>query len=66
MRLPAYTLVERLTVLDPRSLASSLAVNNALDKLYFQGNFPQIFGDLVALPRPPRNWRLTLSRRFGE
>ncbi|MYH17391.1 MAG: TonB-dependent receptor [Gammaproteobacteria bacterium] len=65
VRLPAYTLVNASLSWTRGPWQASLAVNNALDKLYFQGNFPQIFGDLVVLPRPPRNWRLTLSRRFG-
>ncbi len=66
VRLPDYTLVNASLSWTRGPWQASLAVNNALDKLYFQGNFPQIFGDLVVLPRPPRNWRLTLSRRFGE
>ena len=66
VRLPAYTLVNASLSWTQGPWQASLAVNNALDELYFQGNFPQIFGDLVVLPRPARNWRLTLSRRFGE
>ena len=66
VRLPAYTLVNASVSWRHGPWRASLAVNNALDKLYFQGNFPQIFGDLVVLPRPPRNWRLTVGRRFGE
>ncbi len=65
VRLPAYTLVNASVSWDRGPWQARLAVHNLLDELYFQGNQPQIFGDLVVLPRPPRNWRLTLSRRFG-
>lgn len=66
VRLPAYTLANGSASWSIRRWSAILGVNNALDKLYFQGNFPQIFGDTVVLARPGRNWRLTLRRRFGS
>ncbi|MYE49369.1 MAG: TonB-dependent receptor [Gammaproteobacteria bacterium] len=66
VRLPAYTLTNSSVSWTIRQWSVILAVNNALDELYFQGNFPQIFGDVVVLARPERNWRLTLRRSFGS
>lgn len=65
VRLPAYTLVNASLVLDRGPWRVRAGVNNLLDELYFQGNFPGIFGDVVVLPQMSRNWRLTLTRRFG-
>ena len=66
VRLPAYTLANGSVSWTIRHWSAILGVNNALDELYFQGNFPQIFGDMVVLARPERNWRLTLRRSFGS
>ena len=66
VRLPAYTLVNASAVAKLGAWEARLGVNNALDELYFQGNFPEIFGDAIVLPQLPRHWRLTLTRRFGE
>ena len=66
VRLPAYTLANASVSWTIRRWTAILGVNNALDELYFQGNFPQIFGDVVVLARPERNWRLTLRRSFGS
>ena len=65
LRLPAYTLVNGSVSWSINRWSVILGVNNALDELYFQGNFPDIFGDVVVLARPERNWRLTLRRSFG-
>ncbi len=66
VRLPAYTLVNASAVAKRGAWEARLGVNNALGELYFQGNFPKIFGDAIVLPQLPRHWRLTLTRRFGE
>ena len=65
-RLPAYTLVNASAVAKRGPWEARLGINNALDELYFQGNFPQIFGDAIVLPQLPRHWRLTVTRRFGD
>ena len=66
VRLPAYTLVNASALAKLGAWEARLGINNALDELYFQGNFPEIFGDAIVLPQLPRHWRLTLTRRFGE
>ena len=66
VRLPAYTLANASVSWTIRRWTAILGVNNTLDERYFQGNFPQIFGDMVVLARPERNWRLTLRRSFGS
>ena len=66
VRLPAYTLANASVSWTIHRWTAILGVNNALDELYFQGNFPQIFGDVVVLARPERNWQLTLRRSFGS
>ena len=65
VELPAYTLVNASLSYDRGPWQLRLSVSNALDELYFQGNFPHIFGDVVVLPRLPRHWQFTLTRRFG-
>ena len=65
VELPAYTLVNTSLSYDRGPWQLRLSVSNALDEVYFQGNFPHIFGDVVVLPRLPRHWQFTLTRRFG-
>ena len=65
VELPAYTLVNASLSYDRGPWQLRLSVSNALDEVYFQGNFPHIFGDVVVLPRLPRHWQFTLTRRFG-
>ena len=66
VKLPAYTLVNASISYDWGPWKLRASVKNALDERYFQGNFPHIFGDVVVLPRLPRHWQLTLTRRFGH
>ncbi len=65
VELPGYTLVNASASYEQGPWQLRFNVKNALDERYFQGNFPHIFGDVVVLPRLPRNWQLTLTRRFG-
>lgn len=65
VELPGYTLVNASASYERGPWQVRLSVKNALDERYFQGNFPHIFGDVVVLPRLPRNWQITLTRRFG-
>ncbi len=65
VELPAYTLVNASISYDWGPWKLRASVKNALDERYFQGNFPHLFGDVVVLPRLPRHWQLTLTRRFG-
>lgn len=66
VELPAYTLVGASFSYDRGPWQLRFSLSNALDERYFQGNFPHIFGDVVVLPRLPRNWKLTLTRKFGD
>ncbi len=65
VELPGYTLVNASASYERGPWQVRFSVKNALDERYFQGNFPHIFGDVVVLPRLPRNWQLTLTRKFG-
>lgn len=66
VELPGYTLVNASASYERGPWQLRFSVKNALDERYFQGNFPHIFGDVVVLPRLPRHWQLTLTRRFGD
>lgn len=66
VELPAYTLVGASFSYDRGPWQLRVSVNNALDERYFQGNFPHVFGDVVVLPRLPRHWKLSLTRKIGN
>ena len=65
VELPAYTLVNASASYERGPWQVRFGVKNALDERYFQGNIPHLFGDVVVLPRLPRSWQLTLTRKFG-
>ncbi len=66
VELPAYTLINASISYDWGLWKLRASVKNALDERYFQGNFPHLFGDVVLLPRLPRHWQFTVTRRFGS
>ena len=65
VELPGYTLVNASVAYERGPWQARFSVKNALDERYFQGNFPHIFGDVVVLPRLPRSWQFTLTRKVG-
>ncbi|MCE2391876.1 MAG: TonB-dependent receptor [Proteobacteria bacterium] len=66
VRLPGYTLVNATLSYERGGWSLDLSLNNAFDEVYFQGNFPEIFGDVIVLPQRPRNWHFGVTRHFGD
>ena len=64
VKLPAYTLVNAGLRFERGRWAVNAQVNNLTDARYFRSNFPDLFGESVVLPEPPRSYLLSGTYKF--
>jgi iron complex outermembrane receptor protein len=64
VRLPSYTLVNAGVHYENAHFKVGLQGKNLTNERYFRSNFPDLFGDSVVLPEPPRNYLLSASFKF--
>jgi iron complex outermembrane receptor protein len=64
IKLPAYTLVNAGLRFERGKWAINAQVQNLTDARYFRSNFPDLFGESVVLPEPPRSYLLSGNYRF--
>jgi iron complex outermembrane receptor protein len=64
VKLPAYTLVNAGLRFERGKWAVNAQVQNLTDARYFRSNFPDLFGESVVLPEPPRSYLLSGNYKF--